>query len=288
VEADPAPRASVVIATKDRPAELARVLEALRAQETAFRFEVIVVDDGSDPPLPDAVLAELDAATLLRSSGRGPAAARNEGVRAARGAYVLFTDDDTRPATGWVEAACAFLEAHPDHAAVEGPVRSPAFDPLYEHSLESDAPGAYWTCNMAYRADAFRDLGGFLEDFPDPHCEDLDLAYRAARIGPIGFEPGMEMTHFPRPLPLRGWIARARLTRSEALLMTRHRERYGRAARLPPRLFPLTSALHNWRLQFRHQSPDLLRSPRRLARFLLVSGAYLGTVMLTIARPERR
>jgi hypothetical protein len=40
-------------------------------------------------------------------------------------------------------------------------------------------------------------------------CEDLDLAYRALRIGPIGFAPAMQMTHFPRPLPLKGWIARA-------------------------------------------------------------------------------
>jgi GT2 family glycosyltransferase len=164
-------------------------------------------------------------------------------------------------------------------------VNSPPFDPLYEHSLENRAPGAYWTCNIAYRRGIFARLGGFLEDFPAPHCEDLDLAYRASRLGPIGFAAGMATTHFPRPVSLRGWVARARLTRSEALLFRRHSERFGRSARLPPRVFPIVGALYHWARQLRTEAPALLRSPRRLARFAAVAGVYIGTVVVTSVAP---
>jgi len=179
--------ASVVIPTRDRPADLARVLASLAAQRTDRPFEVIVVDDGSEPPIDPALLDGLERARIVRGLGRGPAIARNAGIAAAVSDTVLLTDDDTELAPEWVEAASAFLEANPESVGVEGPVSSPAWDPLYEHSLENDQPGAYWTCNIAYRRATLTTLGGFLEDFPTPHCEDLDLAYRALALGPIGF-----------------------------------------------------------------------------------------------------
>jgi GT2 family glycosyltransferase len=283
-----APIASVVVPTRDRQADLERLLRALARQRTRYSFDVVVVDDGSEPAVDPSSLAELAAGRLVRRHGGGPAAARNAGAAAARGVFLLFTDDDTEPVPGWVDAACEFLEANGDHVGVEGPVTSPPFDPLYEHSLENDGPGAYWTCNMAYRRQAFEQLGGFLEDFPDPHCEDLDLAFRALRLGPIGFTPAMRMTHFPRPLPLSGWIARARLTSSEALLFERHSERFGRAARVPPRLFPIVSAAYSWWRRLRAEASRLLRSPRRLARFALVASLHLGTVVMSALRPRGR
>ena len=275
-----------MVPTRGRPLDLARLLKSLAAQRTARRFEVVVVDDGSEPPVsPSTSEGEL-LVRIVRRDGGGPAAARNAGAAEGQGDYLLFTDDDTEPAPTWVEAACGFLDDHPDHVGVEGPVSSPPYDPLYEHSLESDSPGAYWTCNIAYRRPIFRRLGGFLEDFPDPHCEDLDLAYRALELGPVGFASGMSVLHHPRALPLRGWISRARLTGSEAVLFARHRERFGRASHLPARVFPVTSALYNWGTQLRAQAPDLLRSPRRLARFLVVATLYIGTVVMTAARPR--
>ena len=263
------------------------MLESLTSQETERSFEVIVVDDGSEPPASASALDAQLPLRLLRRGGGGPAAARNAGAAEGRGGYLLFTDDDSEPAPTWVDAACEFLDAHPQRVGVEGPVTSPPFDPLYEHSLENDRPGAYWTCNIAYRRDVFQELGGFLENFPDPHCEDLDLAYRAAALGPIGFAPAMSVLHHPRPLSLRRWIGRARLTGSEAVLFARHRERFGRSARLPPRLFPVASALHNWGTQLRAQAPQLIRSPRRLVRFSVVAFLYIATVVVTAARPRR-
>jgi glycosyltransferase involved in cell wall biosynthesis len=271
------PVASVVIATRDRPSDLPRVLAALTTQETDRAFEVVIVDDGSSPPLAGGLISTLPGARLIRGPGHGPAQARNIGISAARAPVILFTDDDTEPAPGWIEAAYSFLVEHPDHVGVEGPVRSPPFDPLYQHSRESERPGSYFTCNIAYRRDVLVKIGGFLELFPDPHCEDLDLAYRAVGLGPIGFAQGMVVTHYPRPLSLRNLIRRGRFSGSEVLLFSRHRERFGRVARIPPRMFPASSALFGWFTQLRREGPRLLRSPRRLVRFLTAAIGYVLT-----------
>ncbi|MEA2495152.1 MAG: hypothetical protein QOJ29_3063, partial [Thermoleophilaceae bacterium] len=96
------PRASVVVATRDRADSLAALLSAL-AEQTLPRedFEVIVIDDGSTDHTA-RVLAEAEARGTLqlriaRDEGRGPGAARNRGWREARGEIVAFTDDDCRP-----------------------------------------------------------------------------------------------------------------------------------------------------------------------------------------------
>ena len=93
---------SVVVPTRDRPESLRRCLGALRAQDLA-ELEVIVVDDGSrDRGAVEAALAgAAPGVRLLRTPGRGPAAARNRGVRAATGEVVCFTDDDCEPEPGW-------------------------------------------------------------------------------------------------------------------------------------------------------------------------------------------
>jgi GT2 family glycosyltransferase len=281
----PSPEVSVVIPTRNRHASLRRTLTALAAQQTARSFEIVVVDDGSEPPVGPAELFAAPAARVVAGPRRGRAAgARNAGIAAARGELVLFTDDDTEPEPGWLESAAGFLAAHPDHVGVEGPVASPPFDPLYAYSIEADAPGSYVTCNLAFRADVLAELGGFDEEAFDFHCEDLDLAFRAMRRGPIGFEPGMRILHHPRAMTLRELVARGRMTGNEIELFARHRDRFGRAAKLPPRLFPLVSAVH---VALRLAPRAQLRSPRRIARYAAYVTGYLANVAGAVALSRR-
>ena len=118
-------------------------------------------------------------------------------------------------------------------------MRSPEYDPLYAHSLVNDGPGR--VLDLQHRLSprvSSTDIGGFSDDYPYPHCEDLDMAYRALRRGSIGFAPAMAILHHPKPLSARQWMLRGRMTVSEIVLFDRFRERFGRAARLPARLFP--------------------------------------------------
>jgi radical SAM superfamily enzyme YgiQ (UPF0313 family) len=111
---------SVVIPTRNRQETLRRTLLAF-AQQTAAPtdFEVVVVDDGStDTTL--GMLAALRTPFSLRviaAPPRGPNAARNRGLAAARGRVVLFTGDDMIPAPSLVEEHLAFHARHPDERA---------------------------------------------------------------------------------------------------------------------------------------------------------------------------
>src|SRR4051795_13441021 len=104
------PRASVVIATHDRPQRLKRALRALREQTLpADQFEVIVVDDGSGPDTQQLLEREQAAGGLQlrverRSPAGGPARARNAGWRTAGAPLVAFTDDDCEPGPAWLAA----------------------------------------------------------------------------------------------------------------------------------------------------------------------------------------
>jgi GT2 family glycosyltransferase len=52
----------------------------------------------------------------------------------ARGCIVRFTEDDTVPCSGWIEAAIRVLEGHPERVVVNGPVCFSDRDPLIEGS----------------------------------------------------------------------------------------------------------------------------------------------------------
>jgi GT2 family glycosyltransferase len=276
--------ASVVIPTKDRPLALMRCLRALSEQQTSRRFEVIVVDDGSSPPLRSADLESLPSARVIRSDGIGPGAARNRGIRSALAPFILFTDDDTAPSPHWVESACAFLDSCHDHVGVEGPTVSPRFDALYERSIHNHRPGAYWTCNVAYTRDALVRLEGFCEAFPGAHAEDLDLAFRALRLGPIGFCDDMLVTHFPVSVSVLDVIRLARHASSDIILRRRHPDRL--PSRLPVRLELSVAMLRYLKGMVQRHRRDMIGTPRRLARFSVIAAGQLAVVVATSLRSK--
>ena len=95
------PLVSVIIPTRNRPALLARAVESV-AMQSVDDVEVIVVNDGGDEPGPvlapyrEAFRAPGRMLVVSQMPGRGPSAARNLGLRLARGRYVGFLDDDDR------------------------------------------------------------------------------------------------------------------------------------------------------------------------------------------------
>ncbi|MCC6641327.1 MAG: glycosyltransferase [Deltaproteobacteria bacterium] len=109
------PAASVIVSTYDRPENLARCLEGLRHQTTRA-FEIIVADDGSGPATRAVIeRAERTLRVLLRhvwqeDRGFRKAAVLNAASRAARGAYLIYTDGDC-------VAHRRFVENHLRHRA---------------------------------------------------------------------------------------------------------------------------------------------------------------------------
>lgn len=60
------PTVSVIVPTRDRVESLRRTIDALASQKTAREWELIVVDDGSDPPVDARILADIPCGKLLR------------------------------------------------------------------------------------------------------------------------------------------------------------------------------------------------------------------------------
>ena len=93
---------SVIIPAYNAKKTISFTLEALLSQEGIEAGEVIVVDDGSSDNTAD--LVKKYPVRLIQQANKGPASARNYGVREAKGEIVLFTDSDCIPQPGWLKA----------------------------------------------------------------------------------------------------------------------------------------------------------------------------------------
>lgn len=107
------PAVSVVIATYNRARFLPEAIESVLQQR--FRdFELIVVDDGSTDETPELLKSYAGRIRSLRQENRGPAAARNLGIRSARGRWISIQDSDDLAAPDHLETLFAFTEQNPD------------------------------------------------------------------------------------------------------------------------------------------------------------------------------
>lgn len=251
-------RVSIVVPTCRRLPLLQRCLQALLAQQglPAAAYEVIVVDDGREDSVRDAVLAlaaarAWPALSYLRpAEGRGPAVARNTGWRAARGEVVAFTDDDTVADPLWVAAGEAALRAHPEWSAASGTVEVPLPDPRrlpQDHELMTLglASAEFVTANAFVRRAALERVGGFDERFRRAWREDSDLQFRLMdQVGPVGRASLAHVQHPVRAVPWGASLGQQRNTFFDALLYKKHPRRYRERIRaVPPWDYYLVVAL---------------------------------------------
>ena len=108
-----APRVSVVIPCFNAERFLAAALDSALAQDGPS-LEVLVADDGSTDGTPAVLARYAGRVRVLHQDHRGPAAARNACLRAARGEYVALLDADDRFRPGKLARQAAVLDARPD------------------------------------------------------------------------------------------------------------------------------------------------------------------------------
>ena len=170
--------------------------------------EVIVVDDGST----DATAAHarsLGATVIAMAHQSGPAAARNRGAEAARGAILWFVDSDV---TVHADAAEVLQRRMADRnlVAVFGSYDTSPPEPgwlsryknLIHHFYHTQGAGdatTFWAGCGAVRVEAFRAVGGFdAARYRYPSIEDIELGDRLRHLGRIRIEPALQATHLKR------------------------------------------------------------------------------------------
>lgn len=185
-------RYSIVIPAYNAGRTLSDTLAALRDQSVPPEdYEVIVVDDGSIDETP--AVARRAGAKCITQPNRGPAAARNSGVRAAHGEFVLFTDADCVPERDWIRQMILPFR-NQKTAGVKGAYRTcqtePAarfaqaeFEDRYDLLEKFPAIDMVDTYSAAFRRDVLMAMGLFDESFPVASNEDTELSYRLCAAG---------------------------------------------------------------------------------------------------------
>ncbi len=207
------PRITVVVPTHNRPASLRRCLRHLAAQDIDEAIEILVVDDGSDDAgLVAEAVAGVPSARLIRQARKGPAAARNAGVRAAAGSLICLTDDDCEPGRAWVTRLARALHGGEDVVAgltKNGDDESRlalASHLMVEHFAEQSAIPFAASNNIGVTARLLRDIP-FDESYSDAGGEDRDWCQRlAARGYRIARDPGALVVHH-QPLTIRRYVS---------------------------------------------------------------------------------
>jgi glycosyltransferase involved in cell wall biosynthesis len=110
------PLFSIIVGVYNDWAMLGGCLQSL-TQEDELCFEVIVVDDGSKEQAPESIRrwANCYPLTILREKHGGISAARNRGIRVAKGSVLVFVDADSRVQAGCLAALAATVAESPLH-----------------------------------------------------------------------------------------------------------------------------------------------------------------------------
>lgn len=206
------PDVSVIVPFFNSAAYLETCIGALQAaareaRAEAREVELLLVDNGSSDE--SAALARRhDGVTVLSEEQPGAYAARNAGLRAARGGVIAFTDADCAVAPDWLSVICRRM-ADPTLGLLIGEVHFPASagpalrlvagweNAKADYVTRYGAPGnriAYCN-NLAVRASLFESLGPFRAW---QRAGDSEFAQRVARERPdldFEFEPSMRVTH---------------------------------------------------------------------------------------------
>lgn len=188
---------SVVVCAHDqeRWTDLQAAVHSIE-QQTLQPAEVIVVVD-RNPQLASRARSELPTAHVIENSGTpGLGGARNSGVEAASGTIVAFLDDDAVASERWLELLARGYD-DPDVAGVGG-----SAEPLWETGRPAWFPAEFdWVvgcsylgmpetmkqvrnlfgCNMSFRRDLVRELGGFRLGYG---CDETELCIRLRQRWP--------------------------------------------------------------------------------------------------------
>lgn len=170
---------------------LGEAIESVLAQ-TYPHYEIVVVDDGS-PDDPIQVVRRYSSVRYLRQKNRGLAAARNSGIQASTGEYLVFLDADDRLLPNHLQANIKAFQEHPDAGFVCGDYRWFGAEGAWHVHDCRPYPDHYATLLrrnfigpphvVLFKRQIIQNVGGFREDVSP--SEDQEMYLRIARAFPI-------------------------------------------------------------------------------------------------------
>ena len=208
---------SVIVPAHNAAGFLPRTLGALRNSDLPRdRWELVVVDDGSDDETSLVAARYADTVVTLPGKAHGPAYARNRGFDVTRGDIMVFIDSDCVVHVDTLSRFATLFAEQPDLGAAFGSydARPPApgimsqYRNLVHHFVHHQNAGdveTFWAGAGAIRRDVFVEAGMYDEwHYSKPQIEDIELGSRIRNLGRrILLEPSIQVTHLKR------WTLRA-------------------------------------------------------------------------------
>ncbi|HEV7683233.1 MAG TPA: glycosyltransferase [Pyrinomonadaceae bacterium] len=194
---------SVIIPTYNYGHFIAEAIESVLAQ--SYRnFEIIVIDDGSTDSTKD-VVSSFPEVRYLPQANQGIAPARNAGLLASRGEFLVFLDADDRLLPDALTLGIALLKANPECAFVSGQWeliskngKSLPSPPI--NCIQSDHYRAFLHSNyvgtvgqVMFRRSILEAANGF--DTSVPGCDDFELYLRLTRSYPVQCHDKVVLQH---------------------------------------------------------------------------------------------
>lgn len=178
------PVVSVIIPTYNRADYIAQAIHSVLDQ-TYTNFEIIVVDDGSTDDTQHLLETFTDNIRCLTTEKRGPAHARNVGMKSANGKYIAFLDSDDLYLPGKLELQVAFMESHPEVGIVATEVSSLIGNATAEEYHLRSFHGIYHRKGWSYE-DIYPVQGRFYyETLAEPVTYYIGNIFRHALQGPV-------------------------------------------------------------------------------------------------------
>lgn len=176
---------SIVIPCYNSGFFIYETIESIEAYNGRYKYEIIIVDDGSEDKITLEKLAVIEKRYhVIHQENRGPGAARNLGVSLAKGNYILFVDSDNKINPSYIDKALDYL------------IKTPAVDIVYSDvtffgdalkkryqpaafNIEKLILGNYIDVCAFIKKSTFENIGGFDEDKVLYIREDWELWIRA-------------------------------------------------------------------------------------------------------------
>jgi len=188
------PRISAIIPTYNNPAMLVQAVESVLAQ-TYHDYELIVVDDGSEPATREALEPYMDRIRYIYQDNAGPSSARNRGIRESGGELLAFLDHDDLWLPEKLEVQVKFMDEHREFAVSYHAVDYFATDRELELPVREGPSGDVLarlfkrifliTLAVICRRECFDGAGMFDEELR--FAQDYDLWLRMAARYEFGF-----------------------------------------------------------------------------------------------------
>lgn len=188
---------SVVIPVYNRAAYIKKALDSV-IRQTCPPAEIVVVDDGSTDETQSVLATYRDIYVIRHNTNRGVSAARNSGIKEAKGEWIAFLDSDDLWTQNKLETNVVFHEENPHYLIFQNQevwIRNGRrVNPKKKHRKYAGrifrqslpmciiSPSAV----MVHR-EVFNDVGFFDESFPV--CEDYDLWLRITPRYEVGLDP---------------------------------------------------------------------------------------------------